>query len=360
MISKSKFFSKICTRLSNSKAEHRSILKGLVTVALFVFLGKIIGAFKEMAIAYRYGISSEVDGYLFVLNIVGLPVGIWSTILMYVLVPLAGRLRGEAPVELPRFRGELFAFTLVLGIDLALLACLGLPILLSSSWIGFSAETVRIATQIIPSMVVLIPLGMLVSFFSALMLSSGRHANTLLESVPAMVILIAVLVLPFNGVEPLIWGVLFGSMMQASALALSLGPRKELATPRFTHKSPYWLNFWKGFGIMLIGSGLGTINDLVDQFYAAQLDVGSISTLSYANRVLALILGLGATAIGRATLPVFSKLKSEGIEKLQSIAVFWVKVMFIGGIFTVVISWWLAPWIVKLLFERGGFYCCKH
>ena len=29
--------------------------------------------------------------------------------------------------------------------------------------------------------------------------------------------------------------------------------------------------------------------------------------------------------------------------------------MIVFGVITLIISWWLAPWIVKLLFERGAF-----
>lgn len=45
-------------------------------VALFVLLGSFARAAKEMAIAYRYGVSAEVDAYLFVFNLVSWPVGV--------------------------------------------------------------------------------------------------------------------------------------------------------------------------------------------------------------------------------------------------------------------------------------------
>ena len=50
-------------------------------VALFVLLGSLVRAGKEMAIAYRYGVSAEVDAYLFVFNLVNWPVGVWFSVL---------------------------------------------------------------------------------------------------------------------------------------------------------------------------------------------------------------------------------------------------------------------------------------
>ena len=350
-----RIFSKIGKQLSTFNPDHRAIFRGLIYVAVFVFLGKLAGAAKEMVIAYRYGISSQVDAYLFVFNLTVLPVSVWFTILTYVLVPLAAKMRENTPADLQHFRAELLAFSLVVGVDLALLFWFGLPVLLRSSWLGLADSTIDIAIDIAPTMTALIPLGILVSLFSAWMLSSARHANTLLESVPALAILLAVLLGPQNGVQSLLWGTVAGFMLQALILASLLAWQKELEWPRFSSLSPQWPVFWQGFGIMLVGSGLGSLNGIIDQFFAARLDPGSIATISYANRILALLLGLGATAISRATLPVFSRMKSQNGTEVKRVAMFWVRLMLVIGIVTLMISWWLAPWAVKLLFERGAF-----
>ena len=350
-----KALSAIRKRISNAHPDHHAIVRGMVRVALFVFLGKLVGAAKEMVIAYRYGVSDQVDAYLFINNLISWPVSVWFSILTIVLLPLAARIRQNALAELPHFKAELFAFALVLGCDLALIFWFGLPILLRSSWLGLSTSTVSIANDITPDMVALAPLGILVSLFSAWMMSSGRHANTLLESVPALAILVALLILPSGGVEPLVWGTLAGFICHVASLAVPLAWRGEIEMPRFTSHSPQWTVFWQGFGIMLVGQTLMSFIGIVDQFFAARLDTGAIATLSYANRILALILGLGATAVSRATLPVFSRIKSQEGKQLQRIAMFWVRLMMVLGVVTLIISWWLAPWIVKLLFERGAF-----
>ncbi len=339
----------------NNSTHHRAILRGLVWVALFVFLGKIAGAAKEMAIAYRYGVSEQVDAYLFLFNLVSWPISVWLSVVSFMLVPTAANLKEYNPDELPRFRAELLGFALLLGINLALIFWFGLPFLLNSPWVGLSHTTVAIAIEIIPQVTALLPLGILVGLFSSWTLASGRHANTLLESVPALAILVAVLLVPDQGVWPLVWGTLIGFVAHVFSLGVPLAWRRDMELPRFTSRSPQWPHFWKGFGVLLIGSGLGSLNGVVDQFFAAQLDSGSITRISYANRIMALILGLGATAISRATLPIFSKIKSQNESELKRIAMFWMWLMLLLGILAMVISWWVAPWIVKLLFERGAF-----
>ena len=154
----------------------------------------------------RPRISEDVDAYLFVLNLVSWPVGVWFSVLTVVLVPLAARIRHSTSVDLPRFRAELLGFTILLGMGLMLFAWLGLPLLLRSPWTGLPPTSVTIATNMVSSLVLLVPMGGLISLFSAWMLSAGRQANTLLESVPALVLLAAILAFPGGGAEPLVWG----------------------------------------------------------------------------------------------------------------------------------------------------------
>lgn len=343
------------TRLRNAHPDHHAIARGMAWVTLFVLLGKLAGAAKEMAIAYRYGVSVEVDAYLFVFNLVNWPVSIWFSVLTVVLVPLAARIRQGAAAELPRFRAELLGLTLLLGVVLSFLTWLGLPLLLRSSWTGLPSATATMATNMAPSLALLAPLGVLISLFSAWMLTAGRHANTLLESVPALVILIALLAFPGGGTEPLVWGTLVGFALHLASLAAPLAWRGESEALRFTHLSLQWPAFWQGFGIMLAGQVLMSFTSIIDQFFAASLGTGAIATLSYANRILALMLGLGATAVGRATLPVFSQAQAQGGGQLHRLATHWVRLLFVLGVVAMIVGWWLAPWAVKLLFERGAF-----
>lgn len=342
-------------RLRNAQADHHAIAQGMAWVALFVLLASLARAAREMAIAYRYGVGAEVDAYLFVFNLISWPVGVWFSVLSVVLVPLAARIQQGSSVELPLFRAELLGFTALLGLALAFLGWLGLPLLLRSSWTGLPATTVTVATSMVPILVLLLPLGLLISLFSAWMMAAGRHANTLLESVPALAILVALMAFPGGEAEPLVWGTLAGFVFHLASLAAPFGRRAEIEPPYFTRRSPQWSAFWQGFGIMLIGQALMSFIGIIDQFFAASLGTGAIATLSYANRILMLILGLGATAVSRATLPVFSQAQAKGGRQLRHVATQWVRLLFVLGMVAMIVGWWLAPWGVKLLFERGAF-----
>lgn len=349
------WFSTIRARIHNAHPDHHVIARDMAWVALFVFLGAIARAAREVAIAYRYGISAEVDAYLFVFNLVNWPIGVWFSLLTVVLVPLATRIQHNTSAALPDFRAELLGLTLLFGLALGFLTWAVLPMLLQSSWTGLPPTTTVIAANMAPALALLVPLGMLISLLSAWMLTAGRHANTLLESVPALVLVMALLVFSEGGAEPLVWGTLAGFVFHLFSLAASLFRRGEIEAPRFTRQSTAWPAFWQGFGVMLIGQALMSITNIVDQFFAAHLGTGAIATLGYANRILALLLGMGAMAISRATLPVFSLAQAQGGKQLHHVVTHWVRILFVLGVVAMIVSWGLAPWGVKLLFERGAF-----
>lgn len=339
----------------NAHPDHHAIARAMIWVALFVFISRLAGAAKEVVIAWRYGTNAEIDAYIFLFNLVSWPVSVWFSVLMVVLVPMTSRMRQELPTVPVQFRAELLGFSIILGVVLALLAWYGLPFLLRSRWTGLPSATVDVALTMVPLLVLLLPIGVVASLFSAWMLARGWHANTLLEGVPALVLFVVLIGFPGGGVQPLLWGTVAGFVVHLASLIVPWAIRDGIEKPRFTFHSPQWHAFWNGFGLMLIGQVLMSFIGIIDQFFVAPLGTGAIASLGYANRILALILGLGAMAVGRATLPVFSQALAQGSKQVGRIANRWARLLFILGVATMVVGWVGAPYVVKLLFQRGAF-----
>lgn len=344
------------SRFRKAESHHVAIFKGILTVALFSLLAKSMSAGKEMAVAYRYGLAAEVDAYQFLFNLISWPIGIWTSVLTAVLVPLAARMRASGKEVLPHFRSELFGFAILLGIVLALLAWAGIGTLLASKKSGLPFSSAHLAQVALPSLALLLPLGMLAALQSAWMLSANRHLNTLLEIIPAIFIAASVLLFANPGIDPLVWGTVIGSSVHLLGLLLLATRRGELEAPVFSRISSQWQSFWQGFGIMLIGQALLSFTVVIDQFHAIGFGTGSVATLGYANRILSLILSLAAIAVSRATLPIFSQATVAGPEKeMHRVAMYWSRLMFMAGIAVMLMAYAMAPVLVRLLFERGQF-----
>jgi putative peptidoglycan lipid II flippase len=349
----SSFVDRIRRHWKDPSSHDRRIATGFLWVSLFVFVSKLAGAAKEVAIAWRYGISDTVDAYVFVFNLVSWPIPVWFGLLTAVLVPLVTKMRLESPERLGRFRGELLMLSVLAGLGAFCVSALLLPMFLQSSLAGLSPAVSTIAVNMARPLSWVLPFGAVVSLFSAWTMACGKHRNTLMEAVPALVLLIVLLVPPGSIPDPLVWGTVAGYVLHLVALGWPLFRSGEFSPPVLGFKSPEWQPFWHGMRVLVLGYALMSVTNVVDQLFAAHLESGAIATLGYANRILALVLSMGTLAINRATLPVFSEAAARG--QIHRLAARWAKWMFAGGLGVIAVLWPLSHWVVELIFERGAF-----
>ncbi|MGB6155787.1 MAG: lipid II flippase MurJ [Castellaniella sp.] len=345
-------------RLAALHADHRRIALGAARVAFFLLMGKAVGAFKEMAVAYRYGISDVVDAYQFTLTLANwLPVTLVGAFSV-VLIPALVRSRRGSTHQHGRFLGELQAWALALGLLLALVLVLAWPWVLEIAGQGLSANVQGMSQLLIlgfaPAALFTITTGL----SAARLRAHERHINTLLDSLPALMILLWVLAAPAGaGVMPLLWGTLLGYALQAFFQRLLAQRADAVSTPlHLSQQAPQWSTLAAAAGIMLIGQLAMSFVGPIDQYTAAQLGQNANATLGYAARLLSLMIGLGAASVGRAALPVLADIQGRGdAAHARAMALKWSAVMLVIGAVVVVLGWWLAPWLVSVLFERGAF-----
>lgn len=346
---------RIRQHLADPESNHRRVAISFIWVGLFALGSRLAGAAREIAIAWRYGVSETVDAYVFVVNLVSWPVTVWFSILTVVLIPLAARVRCNRASDLPRFQGELFGLVLVMGLILGASCWFGLPILLQSGLAGLPGAERQAALEMAEPLTFLLPMGLIIGLFSTWLMASGKHRNTLLEAVPALTVLF-VLLLPVGTLpEPLVWGTLFGWTLQLIALAWPLRGTSALGRPLFSLSSSVWRDFRSAFGLMAIGQVLMSFTALIDQFFAAHLASGALSTLNYANRILALVLSLLAISIARAVLPVLAEARTKGGVDVDAFGLRWAMWIFALGAVLAALVWVASPAIVKIIFERGAF-----
>lgn len=329
----------------------------MLTVAALLFGAKLVAAAKEMAVAWRYGISAEIDAYLLAFTIVSwVPVMIASVgtvVFVPRLVGLVGR-----PAERSQFVSELNGAFVVLGSVAALL-----PFALGSMVVGLVAGNLSAGTQrqTMALMLQMAPVALLMvcSGYLAIRLQAReKQGYNFLEAMPALGIFSFVLFAP-EGLDagPLVWGTLVGAVLQLTwGLRMVRGADSPFGNFAFRHRSPHWQTAYAAVGVMALGQLVLGFSTPIDQFYAARVGEGAIATFGYANRVVSLATGLGAVAIARALLPVLSEAAAKGEWQLgYRHATRWSLFMLVAGALAVSVGWLLAPWAVEVLFERGAF-----
>lgn len=328
-------------------------------VAFFLLIGKMAGAIKEIAVAHRYGVSDIVDAYQFTLTMANwLPVTMVGAFSI-VLIPALVKVRYAGQPDRARFIRELQGWIVVLGVLLSVVTYYFWPQVLQYMGGNLSSQTRQASTELINAFAPAVLLTLIIGLCTARLRAHERHINNLLDSIPALMILLAILVTPNNtSVYPLLWGTLLGYLIQSVWLSV-LARRADGGNggwPRPGLQSPQWPMLLSAAGIMLVGQIAMSFVGPLDQMAAARLGSNANATLGYATRLLSLVIGIGAASVGRAALPVLADVQSRGNPaQARSMALKWSALMLLVGVVAVMVGWFLAPWMVKLLFENGAF-----
>jgi putative peptidoglycan lipid II flippase len=334
-------------------ADHKRIAKGAIWVGLFVVIGKAAAALREVAIAYRFGVSGVADAYQLAITLSTWAPMILVSVAAVVLVPLFVQLFQAQAAHRQQFAAELLGGCILLGVALAFLSLVIAPFALPLLAGGLSGETLQLAITLASGLAPLAPLILLVGIYSAEQMAREKHSNTLVEGLPPAVIATAVVLWPPNA-SALLWGTLVGYVFQV--LWLTRLSKSLKLIPSFAFQSPYWRTVLKAAGVMTMGQLVMSLVVFADQYAAAGLGDSSIAVFGYANRVLTLLLAVGAMAVARAALPVLSDIQQLGnIAHSKLVSAKWAAFMFIVGALAAILAWLIAPPAIQLLYERGAF-----
>src|SRR5690606_14965907 len=143
-----------------------------------------------MAVAYRYGVSAAVDAYQFTMTMANwLPITIVGA-LSVVLIPVLVRTRREDGASRARFLGELQGWVIAVGAAIAVFTYAAWPWVLDLAGRGLSADIRRMSTELTFAFAPAALLTLMTGISAARLRAHERHINTLLDSVPAVVILV--------------------------------------------------------------------------------------------------------------------------------------------------------------------------
>src|SRR5690606_4842137 len=205
-------------------------------------------------VAYRYGVSDAVDAYQFTLTLANwLPITLVGA-LSVVLIPVLVRMRRSDRAARALFLGELQAWVIALGTILAVCIYVLWPYVLQWVGAGLSPQAQIMSAELNFAFAPAALLTLMTGISAARLRAHGRHINTLLDSVPAAVILIWVLLAAtINDVGPLMWGTLVGYTIQ-SAWLLWLAARADgmWGRPRLSMGAHQWPDLVKAAGVMLV------------------------------------------------------------------------------------------------------------
>ncbi len=330
-----------------AQSANRHVLAALVTVGSYTVLGKLLAFLKDAVVAYQFGTSDALDAFLIALVVPSFAINLLGGSLNAALIPTYIQVReqeGQAAAQrvFSTVTVMTSGFLVILCFILMLTASSMLPLLAA----GYSSDKLRLAQTLYLVLLTSIVLSGISTTWGAVLNAANRFAwAAAVPIVTSVVTILAVLLLAIGGA--LIEAALLG--WQLKRLGMSLFPRWHGMTPAARQVlGQYWPMVTAAF---LMGS-----IHVVSQSMAAMLDPGSVSALSYGNKVTAGLLGIGATAVSTAFLPHFSRMVAvadwDGIR--QTLLTYTGMLLVATIPVTVILIYWSEP-VVALLFQRGAF-----
>jgi peptidoglycan biosynthesis protein MviN/MurJ (putative lipid II flippase) len=326
-------------------------------VVVFVMIGRLAVAAREIAMAWRFGTGELIDAYLIVTTMINWLPLVWSGVLAVVYVPLVARFEVASGIaEARRFVSELTGATILISFFLAGAAAILFPLLLPIVAPTIDPATASWALQLATPLSMLLLTGMVAGLMISVLSARERHVGTLSEGVPALFISIVIGISWLSDVSVLLYGALIGALAQVCLLVWSANRAALIDRPVIVPRSEAWPIFWRGMGVLAAGQAAMSLINLIDPLMASAFGSGSVASLGYAQRMIGMLTAVGAIAVARAVLPVLSsRVASGAVNDADRIARKWAAVSFAGGLAIAVIGWFAAPWATEMLFERGAF-----
>lgn len=347
----------ILGRLARLHVNHKKIAASALLIGVLTLAAKLFVAGREVAIAWRYGVSVTVDAYQLAITIVTWLPMMFVSVMTVVLVPRLVAARGSSSDQ-RRFIDELNGTMIAVGLGLALFTWAAAPLGARLLGSGSDPLTIELTTAMCRLMSPVACFLLWTGFLSARLQAQERFAYTVTEAVPALIIAAAVfLPLHLGALARLGLATSAGYLLQAAVLmAMTRQVGRGFGGLTLRHSAPQWSSVYRDLLVMLLGQIVVTASLPVDQAFAARIGPGSVATLGYANRIVVLITSLGGVVFTRAFLPIFSSAIVEGQGKAAARqARQWAILLMIAATAALAVTWVVADWAVSIVFQRGAF-----
>jgi len=337
----------------------RKIFGAATIIGLFTLVTQLASVAKELTIAAWFGTADDLDAFLiafllptFVINVVA---GSFNAAFIPRFIHVSEERGPNAAQEL---LSGIMAWSMVLLIIVSLLVAVLAPFYLPILGLGFSPDKLQLTGSLL---LLLLP----VIFFKGLsniwagVLNAGEHF-ALPAVAPIFIPLFAVMLILIGGevwgVFALVFGTIIGFGVETLSIGYALKGRGIRLRPRFRWIDPDMRIVIGQYLPVVAGGVLMGSTELVDKAMAGALASGSVASLNYGSRVVTMVLGLGAMAIGTAVLPYFSRLVAQrGWDDLRSTMNFYLRLIFTLTLPVVVVIYWLSEPLTQIIFQRGAF-----
>jgi len=338
---------------------NRKIFRAAMTIGLVGTVAKSGAVFKDLVVAHMFGRSDGLDAFLiafllpaFVLTLV---MGSLGSALIPVLVETRQSRGREAEQKL--LSSMMF---LSMSVLILIAAALGLfaPFYLHILGSSFSAAKLTLTREMLYCLLPFIVFSGLATFVSGVLSAYKKFALPAIVPIVTPLITIATILLAPKSwsVFTLAIGVVAGGFLEAAILLRLLKTCGVRLQFRWNGLDSDVRSVLRQYAPVLAGSVLMCSTTVIDQAMAAMLPSGSVAALSYANKIVGLIVAIGATALTTAALPYFSHMVADAdwAGCRHTLKRYTVLILTATVPLTLALMALSHP-LIRLVFQRGAF-----
>lgn len=342
-----------------ARSINRRILSALVTVGTLTVLAKIASAGKDLVVAYQFGVSDELDAFLMAFVIPSFAINLIGGSLNAALIPTYIQVRKQEGIA-----SATDLYTSVLTGSLVLLSVTSLilfasgPFLLRLVALDFPEEKFALTVSLYNVLLPCLLLSGLATTWGAIL--NAHEQFSLAAIAPAIMACVTILaLLAFTrsvNIHALAIGVVAGTVCDAALLGWGVARAGLRLLPGWRGLTPALKTVGYQYAPMLAGAALISSTEVVGQIMAASLGSGSVSILSYGNKIPMLLLGVSSMAASTAILPYFSEMvAARRWDDIRHTLFTYTRLIAAVTIpLTIILVAFSEP-IVELLFQRGAF-----
>lgn len=328
-----------------------------MTVGFMTAIFSIASITKQLAIAWKFGRSDDLDAFLVALLVPSLLVNIVGNSFNSAFIPTYINVKeNQGHAESQKLFSSVTAWSSLLLILTAIVTVTTAPFYIPLLARGFDSEKLRLTLNLLYSVSPIIVLSGTITIWSAV-LNAGEHF-AFAALTPTITPILSVVLLLFTSLEvyALSIALVTGSIFEIIALGLALQRQGISIVPKFYHFDSYLNQVASQYVPMVAGAFLLSSTELVDKSMAAMLGSGSVAALEYGSRIIALPLSLATKALSVAVLPYFSQMvaQKDWVSVISTIKKYLLLIFLITVPLTALLAFFSRE-TIEVVFQRGAF-----
>jgi len=351
-----KFLNRYLSRINFKEFFGKQLIQSILTVGIITLMIKGLGFYKESVVAANFGLSKVLDTFYIAILIPNFIMNVFLSAFKSVFIPnYVAELKIGNDISALQSVG--FLITGLVSVLFTVVAFLFTDVYLENFFPGHTTDYYGLIKSHFYYVMPCIIFWGFTSLLSGLLNIEKEFRHSTLSGVfmPISIIITLFLFQDYLGDMVLAVGTLIGTILAFIYLLITCINKNiiKLSKPNFKNQNAKLMfaqvpaKASSGFFTGLIG--------VTDQYFAAQLVVGSIAALNYGLKIPAFLIGLLTIAISNVLLPYFSLSVIENRKKSFENLSKMLKWIFILTAIAAIIGIFLSDFFVELFFERKEF-----